>query len=610
MPGTSSDNKSGEEGHPSSTKKKKTKTKQERSATQSALTSINEDNDDVQDGTQEEEQKKESDQEDSDGPEPTMKDVVGYLQRLEEGHQIHLELINERLSNLEVPQKLTDRDGYASTPTNTKSYFRERVTVGDTGLLASAQRSTVKQDWRKDMLIEKKKQVQKKRVQKSKQASDPPDDSDTPSDGSGDPSSESSDSHSSQGNGRDRQYKGALFRNLDATERQASKTIVSVTRVEKECKVYIQDFTLAKVCKAMKDIIEFQERESTVVKMSKVLSASCKKHLRIKHNIKSNDLASMSMSNLFACIAKETRVHSKVQFYNELKAALAHLNIMDWEKVTPSNHEAYYFQQLNLIEEFMLVLRIMLEENKEFCPMINDKENGLIRLFRGFHTYSYWKYIWGGMHQRYRTMQEFIDEYTESAMQQYQLSQVMKQIPYTTASKSSDKDKQYYDKKREVSKSLNRSNPYHRDKPSHSVNNINAGSGNSTDDSEESTWKNAPPNSNRPTLEDVDSGSESENSLSVASNEGAADDDDMLDGVLAAFNDHQVKVDKKELPCLRKLMSGKCEMDACPYGHKREVLLKGAQNMKTKLTAFENAQGSAAPFKVLSKEKYGKKASA
>ena len=140
--------------------------------------------------------------------------------------------------------------------------------------------------------------------------------------------------------------------------------------------------------------------------------------------------------------------------------------------------------------------------------------------------------------------------------------------------------------------------------------NINAGDGHSTDDSEESTWKNAPPNSNRPTLEDVDSGSESENSLSVASNEGAADDDDMLDGVLAAFNDHQVKVDKKELPCLRKLMSGKCEMDACPYGHKREVLLKGAQNMKTKLTAFENAQGSAAPFKVLSKEKYGKKASA
>jgi hypothetical protein len=63
---------------------------------------------------------------------------------------------------------------------------------------------------------------------------------------------------------------------------------------------------------------------------------------------------------------------------------------------------------------------------------------------------------------------------------------------------------------------------------------------------------------------------------------------------------------------LRKLLSGKCDNIDCPFGHRRDVLVKGATDMKGKLSAFLSAQGTSnsetnkAPYKILTKDKYSK----
>ena len=456
---------------------------------------------------------------------------------------------------------------------------------------------------------------------------DSPDGSD-----SSDSSSESEDSQDSSGSDippkknrtpdKTPPRRGYMFKSLDATEAIAAQTVVQVTRVEKECPVKINDFSLSKVCRAMKKIIEFQETENTKVKMTKVLSPACKQHLRVKYSVASEDLINMSMSDLFAIIAKETKVHSKPQFYTELKDALAHLQLMEWEKVSAENHETYYFQQLNLAENFLLVFKLILTENKHFCPALNDKENGLIKLFKSFHSYSYWKYTWATLNQRPKTMKDFIDEYLDAAMQQYQLSQAVKALPYTSSkSAKPDKEEEYHQKKRTIFKSFNQKGHSSRDKgytPKY-LSHIDA-EPHSESDSDRETWVNSAGAAEHPrhSQEEDDQGDD-EDSLSEASNESReelAEHEETLQVSLAAFaTQDRPKADKKDYPCLLKINTGKCEREGCPYGHNREVLLKGAADLMAKSKAYIDAHsghgngksGNQPPYKVLQREKYGSK---
>lgn len=556
--------------------------------------------------------------------------IMNYLQTMRAEFRSDMDSFGKRIQDLETHRKLKYDSKGVKTPKEHKNRDRRK---GSPNLLRSVAESSVKRDWKK-MFSRKNSSAQEveddeDEYNNSDYSSDsdyPDPDASTEEEGSPTPSreregKEREDSEENRKREREKVTSlGHLFKSIDASEQRVAKTVVNVTRTEKECNVKIERFTLGPVCKAIKAILEFQEREGTKANMAKVLSTSCKKHLKLKYNISSTDLPDMPMSTLFAVMSRETKVHSKVQFYDELKAAVGNVQLMDWDtKVNASTHEEYYFQQLSLAHDFMRIFRLMLPENKEFCPSINDKENGLIRLFRSYHARSYWKYLWPSMSQRYRTMQEFIDEYTDKAMQQYQLSQAMKSIPYSaSSSKSSDREKQYYDKRREISKSFNSNynsysnKSYDKSKKTHSFSNINQKHSDSDSDDDQSTWRNANPiESNQEQAISND-----EDSLSEDSREEEQDkeDEDMLDNMLAAFANHsELKADKKDYPCLRKILSGKCELETCPYGHRREVLLKGAQDMKAKLTAYLSAQGepnakgsSGPPYKVLQKEKYGK----
>ena len=568
-----------------------------------------------------------SEKSDSDEKEQSEGDVMmNYLREMRDEFRSDMAFLGSRIEHLESQSNPKDNSKDVKTPRQHRDKKKEPA-----NLLKSVAESSVKRDWRK-MFNSKKTGAEEEEDDEdhytNEEYSSNSDHSDQEShyEEFSPTQSRERESKEKEDNNEDRRAErekiaslGHLFRSIDASEQRVAKTVVNVTRTEKECNVRIDKFTLGPVCKAIKAILEFQEREGTKANMAKILSTSCKKHLKLKYNISSTDLPDMPMSMLFAVMSRETKVHSKVQFYDELKAAVGNVQLMDWDsKVNASNHEEYYFQQLSLAHDFMRIFRLMLPENKEYCPSVNDKENGLIRLFRSYHSRSYWKYLWPSMRQRYRTMQDFIEEYTDKAMQQYQLSQAMKSIPYSASNKSSDKEKQYYDKRREISKTFNSNynsysnKSYDKSKKTHSFSNINQEHSDSESDSDQSTWRNANPvESNEEQVISND-----EDSLSEASNEGedTKEDEDMLDNMLAAFANHsEVKADKKDYPCLRKILSGKCEMESCPYGHRRETLLKGAQDMKAKLSAYLSAQGdpnakgsTGPPYKVLQKEKYGK----
>ena len=221
-------------------------------------------------------------------------------------------------------------------------------------------------------------------------------------------------------------------------------------------------------------------------------------------------------------------------------------------------------------------------------------------------------------------MQDFMEEYSDKAMEQYKLAKALMEIPYQKGSRSTDREKQYYDKRREINKSLDSKYPRYRDNRSGRPNELNhvqayhRNSQSDASDSDDSTWRNANPvavKSDKSSRDEELEVSNSEDSLSEASNEHEHKDKDekMIDTMLAAFTDHkEAKADKKDYPCLRKILSGRCELDGCPYGHRREILVKGANDLKLKLSSYITAQGdtskepSGPPYKVLQKEKYGK----
>lgn len=390
-----------------------------------------------------------------------------------------------------------------------------------------------------------------------------------------------------------------LFKDLDKSTAAASTQQVTITRVEKECNIRIKDFNLASMARAMKKIMEFQEKENTKVNMNKVLDYNVKQHLKILYNVQPSDLSSMPMSTVFGILARETKVHNKVSFYTELYNALSHIKLMEWNTVNTNNHQEFYFQQLELADTFMIMLKLMLKENVSFCPAVNDKPNGLIRLFADFHNRQYWKHMWSSMKQKYTRMDVFVLEYKNKALEQFKTSQIMQVIPYHDPSKGdakklAEKEKAYYDKKREISKGINRGS-YSRNSLNHLS--LDNDSDADSDDSEGSVWRSANPENGRgkaSKIEDEEDSLSEEEEEEKSSDTQEEKDENMLDTFLAAFGEQKtvVKADKKDYPCLRKILSGKCDYEGCPYGHARNVLLKGAQEMKGKLDAYISSAGT------------------
>lgn len=395
--------------------------------------------------------------------------------------------------------------------------------------------------------------------------------------------------------------KGKLFADLRNSSAAASQKVM-VMRKEKECTVRITNFQLSTVSKAIKEIMDFQEEENTKVNMTKVITRPLKQHLKARYEITTDALAKMSLDNLVQIIALETKVYSPTTFYKELKAALSHIKIMEWKYVNPMNHQAFYFQQLRLMDEFERLLKIMLVENKEHCPYVDDKEGGLIRLFKDLNDKTYVKYACAGLSKRkYESMKEFFEEYSQIILSHYQLSQAVKDIPYHSHTEHEEKQQEYFKKRREISSRLSNSKfngPAKTSRDNHGDILGNLSNMEQEFDEAEDTWKDV-----NADMDNINQGYESEDSVSVNSKEDfkmssssskpvkvPENEQDAHD--LQAFGEQQGTPDKKSLACLKKLLGGKCDNLNCPYGHSNEILKKHALGMKDKLNAFLQSNGA------------------
>lgn len=390
---------------------------------------------------------------------------------------------------------------------------------------------------------------------------------------------------------------GKLFRELKSSKEVADARPVMVMRKEKECHITIEKFQLSKVAKAIRDILDFQEEEETTVRIQKVLSRNLKEHLRLVYNITHADLAKMDMADLFQIIARETRVYSTVAFYNELRESLAHVRIMDWSKVSAINHEVFYFQQLKLIDNFKRMLQIMLECNRKWCPRVDDKEYGLIRLFKSLNDASYVRYAFGCMSRlNFDSMGEFFEEYSATILDHYQVSLVTRELPYKGNQEHKERLRDYYERKRQLSQNqrgLSSSSSAKIHHVSHMSEEIF--------DSEEEEQALLPGRDAKTEVSIPKADEQYEDwgtdTLGVQEESDSAGEEVTKPSAESEFAEEQelhalvqqgkgAKTTPVKFGCLKKMLLGKCNKPNCPYSHNETTVLQSAREMREKIDAY------------------------
>ena len=197
--------------------------------------------------------------------------IMNYLKQIESRMSNDMFVLNDRLSKVELSKNLHEQ---FSTPHKKKKKKK--------GLLQSVAESVRKSNWNAN-------------TPSTPSSPSSSDDSSTSSDDTEDTSSEEDvtskkkrkSNKKSKVNANDDKKKqlGSLFKSLDTSTLNASKSDVALTRNVSECKIKIINFELSTVAKAIKQIVEYQEKEHAKVNMAKVLSTSCKAHLRVRHGI-------------------------------------------------------------------------------------------------------------------------------------------------------------------------------------------------------------------------------------------------------------------------------------------------------------------------------------
>ena len=422
---------------------------------------------------------------------------------------------------------------------------------------------------------------------------------------------------------------GKLFRELKKNANLPNVQQTVVMREERTCKVRINELKLSKVARAVKQILDFQEEEQTTVRLQKVVSGELRDHLREVYHLGHAEISEMDLSDLLRVIAKETRVFNCVGFYEELRDSLRHIKIMEWKKVTTVTFEQFYFQQLKLIDLFRTMLSIMLEFNKDWCPRVDDKEYGLVRLFKNLNDRDYVRYVFGCMNKlQFDTMNEFFDEFTAILVDHYQICLAARQLPFEANIEAKNKLDEYNKRKRDLFSKNNEKHPspmrstsykdydHRNNRDSHALTHID---GYVSDDSD---FDRGPEQIN---LEYPSSSDDEEGNIDLR--RGSAKDvtssQDLEPDPTAVVNEQEVSFmassqDKpagdtssrvEKFGCLRQMLYGKCNKPQCKYNHNSQCLRTSAVEMRDKLNAFLKAEdgstGRSNPTSILRRDRFG-----
>ena len=427
-------------------------------------------------------------------------------------------------------------------------------------------------------------------------------------------------------------YLSRVYDELDNSTLVASRNQVVIMRQEKECNVRINRLELGTVANAVRKIKRFQEREQTVVNMMKVLDDSVQDYLKLKYKVSPQDFCSWKVSDLMKIMANETTVTGVVPFYDQLKSAIRNKDLTQWSTVNPQNHETFYLEQVRFIDEFRTIFKLMLTGNARHCPQTNLKRYGLLSLFKELNNPSYFDHIYNGplKQQKYNNMYDFLDAYLKAIHDHYQLSIVIKDLPYEFNKQlkqqgNSHKQDAYYQSKRNVTKQLDQKTNYKFNKSSNYANKFNSQRSSSgsnyrdrkelnhitsaiDEDDEQDIWRNVGPEGQTQDYQDEDS-------VSVASNETKSDidedDNDQEDNIANTADDdfdqqlaamegsnhlssgkNNTSNSNAPYACLKKILTGKCEKPNCPYDHNPHRLREAAQDVASKASNYLKTSSS------------------
>ena len=426
-------------------------------------------------------------------------------------------------------------------------------------------------------------------------------------------------------------YISKVYNDLDSSTAAARRNRVVIMRQEKDCHVKIRKLELGTVATAAREIMEFQEVEQTPVNMMKVLDPSVRDYLKIKYSVSPADFASWDISDLLKIMARETIVSNQIAFYDQLKSALRDKKVMPWSAVTPQNHERFYLQQVRFVDEFKTVLKLMLAGNATHCPPTKLKDKGLLKLFRELNNPEYFDHVYiASLHsKKFDNMFTFLDKYLKAAHEHYQMSILVKDLPYNfnevhKSKQNSQRQEAYYHTKRDITKQLDKKTNYNFNKSSNrstskfnqrsssgsnrdrkELNHITSTQDNSDDDDDE-VWRNVGPEGQTQDYQDEDS-------VSIASNETKSDieDDDNQDNIANTadddFDQQLAAMESSNHPssdknnsssnsapyaCLKKILTGKCDKPNCRYDHNPHRLREAAQDVVSKANNYLKSQQS------------------
>lgn len=420
----------------------------------------------------------------------------------------------------------------------------------------------------------------------------------------------------------------SMFNTLLNNTNSVSQNNVLIVRQEKECPVRIKKLELSIVAKAVKDIMNFQEEEQMQVRVCKVLTRELREHLKKIYDITSQALSVMSIETFFVIVGDHTKVTNPLRFIEELERALSHnKHMIKWDDTSHEGFEEYYLQHNDFIEEFKTIFKILLVNNSNHCPPIKRKKFGLIDLFQKLCASAYTDTIIDGnlANKRFNTMDEFFNAYQDILRAQYRILMAVNSIPFKSntderkrrAEKNFDdhfirKSNKYNSYKKKFSK-----NPFiKKHYNNHKVNNISEEYDYPNEESDnELMWRDVNPNdsdnsycasgdeSDSNTPFDYVSEDEKEGIKTAVTRDDNIKDDsesDLIQHLCAIEFNKSPGLDKSKLACIRKLLSGKCERTNCEFGHRRDVLEKGAREMQTKIGAFlKSLDTSSGPNKAI-----------
>ena len=233
---------------------------------------------------------------------------------------------------------------------------------------------------------------------------------------------------SDKGNERSYLHKRLQHSYLEDTDNQGQ---IVKFEMAKRCPAKIDRLSLLSSTHAIQAIIDYQEEEEVQVRIQKVLSRPAKEHLRLAYGFTNQHISKMKTEDLLKIIAYETRVNSMEAFYEELNSAITVKIQPPWKQVNPVNHQEFYYQQLKFISQFRSMLGIMLDQNSQYCPLVDDKPFGLITLFKYKNDMDYMRFAAASMKTRkFATMTEYLNAFGEVVLKDYEKSRIAKDLPY------------------------------------------------------------------------------------------------------------------------------------------------------------------------------------